>query len=320
MFHPQLGVLNYLPVAGRPAAAALGIPSGDVIPSLVLVETWQWTPLVMLIVLGGLAGDPDRAYESRGNRRRQFLADVPVHHAAPDHAVVCIIRGMIRMIDAVKSLRPSSSRSRKDGLAPRRRPSTFISTASPSSLRSRLRIGDRSRVLCADRRACGRAVVPAAAARCGPRSAVAHEFSARSSAGSALWFAVFVIVSSGDPVLPLDGLAVAESRGRQRRLPSRCFFPERIAWKNYADVLASNRFVTYFVNSLIVTGSATLLAMLVACLPATASRGWRHTIRHRDPDRAHHAGGFLSHSAVPAVSVVSACSARCCRRSSSTWW
>ena len=25
------------------------------IPSLVLVETWQWTPLVMLIVLGGLA-------------------------------------------------------------------------------------------------------------------------------------------------------------------------------------------------------------------------------------------------------------------------
>jgi multiple sugar transport system permease protein len=32
-----------------------------VIPSLVLVETWQWTPLVMLIVLGGLAGDPDRA-------------------------------------------------------------------------------------------------------------------------------------------------------------------------------------------------------------------------------------------------------------------
>jgi multiple sugar transport system permease protein len=41
------------------------------------------------------------------------------------------------------------------------------------------------------------------------------------------------------------------------------FIPERFAWKNYADVLSSNRFATYFINSLIVTGSATLLAMLV---------------------------------------------------------
>ena len=40
-------------------------------------------------------------------------------------------------------------------------------------------------------------------------------------------------------------------------------FPDRIAWKNYADVLASNRFATYFVNSLIVTGTATLFAILI---------------------------------------------------------
>jgi multiple sugar transport system permease protein len=39
--------------------------------------------------------------------------------------------------------------------------------------------------------------------------------------------------------------------------------PDRFAWKNYADVLASNRFSTYFVNSLLVTGTATLLALLV---------------------------------------------------------
>src|SRR4051794_36423957 len=41
------------------------------------------------------------------------------------------------------------------------------------------------------------------------------------------------------------------------------FIPDRFAWKNYADVLASNRFLTYFVNSLLVTGTATFLAMLV---------------------------------------------------------
>ena len=41
------------------------------------------------------------------------------------------------------------------------------------------------------------------------------------------------------------------------------FWPDRIAWENYAQVLASNRFMTYFVNTLIVTGTATLCALLV---------------------------------------------------------
>jgi multiple sugar transport system permease protein len=41
------------------------------------------------------------------------------------------------------------------------------------------------------------------------------------------------------------------------------FIPENFAWKNYADVLASNRFLTYFKNSVFVTGGATGLAMLV---------------------------------------------------------
>src|SRR6202171_4657550 len=64
MFHPQLGILNYL-------LSLLGVPPqlwvfhpASVIPSLVLVETWQWTPLVMLIVLGGLAAIPTEPYES----------------------------------------------------------------------------------------------------------------------------------------------------------------------------------------------------------------------------------------------------------------
>ena len=64
MFHPQLGVLNYL-------LSLVGIGPQEwiynrysVIPSLVLVETWQWTPLIMLIVLGGLAAVPREPYES----------------------------------------------------------------------------------------------------------------------------------------------------------------------------------------------------------------------------------------------------------------
>ena len=64
MFHPQLGVLNYiLSLFGIPPSAWVFSPE-TVIPTLVLVEVWHWTPLVMLIVLGGLAGLPKEPYES----------------------------------------------------------------------------------------------------------------------------------------------------------------------------------------------------------------------------------------------------------------
>ena len=39
--------------------------------------------------------------------------------------------------------------------------------------------------------------------------------------------------------------------------------PETFAWENYAAVFNSNRFVKYFANSLIVTGAATLIALVV---------------------------------------------------------
>lgn len=64
MFHPQLGVLNYLlSLVGIPPFAWVYDPA-TVIPTLVLVEVWHWTPLVMLIVLGGLAGLPSDPYEA----------------------------------------------------------------------------------------------------------------------------------------------------------------------------------------------------------------------------------------------------------------
>ena len=64
MFHPQLGVLNYLlSLAGIPPQSWV-YEANTVIPSLVLVEVWQWTPLIMLIVLGGLASLPTDPYES----------------------------------------------------------------------------------------------------------------------------------------------------------------------------------------------------------------------------------------------------------------
>ncbi|MBV9785815.1 MAG: sugar ABC transporter permease [Acidisphaera sp.] len=64
MFHPQLGVLNYLLTSVGLPPSTWVYDSTTVIPTLVLVETWQWTPLVMLIVLGGLASLPTDPYEA----------------------------------------------------------------------------------------------------------------------------------------------------------------------------------------------------------------------------------------------------------------
>ena len=102
MFHPQLGVLNYLlSLVGLPAQLWVFHP-GTVIPSLVLVETWQWTPLVMLIVLGGLSAIPSEIYESAsidGATVWKVFRFITLPMITP----FLFIAAMIRMIDALKS-------------------------------------------------------------------------------------------------------------------------------------------------------------------------------------------------------------------------
>jgi multiple sugar transport system permease protein len=102
MFHPQLGILNYLlSLVGLTPSLWVFHPA-TVIPSLVLVETWQWTPLVMLIVLGGLSALPSEPFESA-----QIDGATPWqtfrHISLPMIMPFLFIAAMIRMIDAVKS-------------------------------------------------------------------------------------------------------------------------------------------------------------------------------------------------------------------------
>jgi len=102
MFHPQQGVLNYLlSLVGIPPSQWVYSPT-LVIPSLVLVEVWHWTPLVMLIVLGGLAALPTEPYESAmidGATFWQMFRYITLPLITP----FLFIAAMIRMIDAVKS-------------------------------------------------------------------------------------------------------------------------------------------------------------------------------------------------------------------------
>ena len=102
MFHPQQGVLNYLlSLVGLPPSLWVYSPT-LVIPSLVLVEIWHWTPLVMLIVLGGLAALPIEPYESArldGATEWQLFRYLTLPMVAP----FLIVAAVIRTIDALKA-------------------------------------------------------------------------------------------------------------------------------------------------------------------------------------------------------------------------
>ena len=102
MFHPQQGVLNYLlSLVGLPPSLWVYSPTW-VIPSLVLVEIWHWTPLVMLIVLGGMAALPTEPYESArldGASEWQLFRYITLPLIAP----FLVVAAVIRTIDALKA-------------------------------------------------------------------------------------------------------------------------------------------------------------------------------------------------------------------------
>ena len=61
---PSIGAANWLLQAvGLPPSAWLASPQW-VVPTLALIDTWQWAPYVALIVLGGLQSLPASVYEA----------------------------------------------------------------------------------------------------------------------------------------------------------------------------------------------------------------------------------------------------------------
>jgi multiple sugar transport system permease protein len=79
LFQPQIGLFNYAVefFAGVPASAFSMIGDVKLAPwAIVIVDTWMWTPYVMLICLAGLRSIPDYIYEAaevdRASKWRQF--------------------------------------------------------------------------------------------------------------------------------------------------------------------------------------------------------------------------------------------------------
>jgi len=64
MYEPSIGVINYfLKLLGLPQGLWLASPA-QALGSLILVDVWQWTPMITLIVLAGLAALPSEPYEA----------------------------------------------------------------------------------------------------------------------------------------------------------------------------------------------------------------------------------------------------------------
>lgn len=101
-YDPTIGLLNF-------ALNAIGLPQGrwvssenTVIASLVLVDVWQWTPMITLIVLAGLAGlseEPVEAARVDGASEWQILTYVTIPMVMP----VILTAMILRLIDALKT-------------------------------------------------------------------------------------------------------------------------------------------------------------------------------------------------------------------------
>ncbi|MDD3982012.1 MAG: sugar ABC transporter permease, partial [Spirochaetales bacterium] len=101
-FDPTIGLANYvLSLFGLPRAAWVS-SAQSVIPSLALVDIWQWTPMITLIVLAGLASLSQEPYESAkvdGANAFQIFMKITLPMISPTLLTAMILRS----VDALKT-------------------------------------------------------------------------------------------------------------------------------------------------------------------------------------------------------------------------
>jgi multiple sugar transport system permease protein len=97
MFNPSLGVLNYfLSLLGFKPLLWLGHPR-TVLPSLILMDIWKWTPFMVLIMHAGLQSLPLTPFEAAridGASRWQLFRFITLPLLRPTIAVALIFRTM----------------------------------------------------------------------------------------------------------------------------------------------------------------------------------------------------------------------------------
>ncbi|WP_187968434.1 carbohydrate ABC transporter permease [Aquibium microcysteis] len=112
LYQPQIGLFNYVVafVSGVDPASFSMIGDVRLAPwSIVIVDTWMWTPFVMLICLAGLRSIPDYIYEAaevdRASRWRQFWT-ITIPMVLPFLMLAVLFRGIenFKMFDLVVQL------------------------------------------------------------------------------------------------------------------------------------------------------------------------------------------------------------------------
>jgi len=112
LYQPQIGLFNYVVTffTGADPSSFSMIGSVDLAPwAIVIVDTWMWTPFVMLICLAGLRSIPDSIYEAaecdRASKWRQFWT-LTVPMVLPFLMLAVLFRGIenFKMFDLVVQL------------------------------------------------------------------------------------------------------------------------------------------------------------------------------------------------------------------------
>lgn len=101
-YDPNIGILNWvLSVLNLPPNGFVS-DSSTVMPSLILVDVWQWTPMITLMAMAGLAGLSSEPFESAivdGANSRQVLFKITLPMLMPTILTAIILRS----IDALKT-------------------------------------------------------------------------------------------------------------------------------------------------------------------------------------------------------------------------
>lgn len=102
IYDPTIGLANIiLRKVGLAPSAWLG-SSETVFPSLIIIDIWQWTPMIMLMVLAGISGLGDDIFESAkvdGANEFQLINKIQLPLLAP----TILMAVLLRVIDALKT-------------------------------------------------------------------------------------------------------------------------------------------------------------------------------------------------------------------------
>ena len=112
LYQPQIGLFNYVIAffTGVDPSSFQMLGSVNLAPwAIIIVDTWMWTPFVMLICLAGLRSIPDYIYEAaaidRASKWRQFWT-ITVPMVLPFLMLAVLFRGIenFKMFDLVVQL------------------------------------------------------------------------------------------------------------------------------------------------------------------------------------------------------------------------